>query len=123
MNSITLHGKVVKGATMHLVTIGNEPTPVAVFTVCDIGLPYQKAEPLFIQVNYKKEAASLINKYLVEDKEVLIHGVLRQKFLKDEKTDETKVHYYVLADMVELLPVFTNLKTDKNHKGEKNEKL
>lgn len=105
---------------MHLVTIANEPVPVAVFTVCDIGLPYQKtAEPLFIQVNYKKEAASLINQYLVENKEVLIHGVLRQKHLKDDKTGQKKDHYYLLADTVELLPVFAIKKEcDKDEQPE-----
>ncbi|MBD5448060.1 MAG: single-stranded DNA-binding protein [Treponema sp.] len=106
MNVIILHGKVTKAAEMRLVYIEKEPVPVAVFTVVDIGLPYQRGEPLFIQVNYRKEAASLIFKYLTENKEVLIHGILRQKFIREESSGTKQIRYFILADMVELLPQF-----------------
>ena len=52
MNHITVHGKIVKKAEMKLIEINKEPCPVAVFTVVDIGLPYQQIEPIFFQVNY-----------------------------------------------------------------------
>ena len=52
MNSIFVHGKVTKKAEMKLLRINNEPVPVAVFTVVDIGLPYQRIEPTFFLVNY-----------------------------------------------------------------------
>ena len=106
MNHITVHGKVTKKAEMKLLNINGEPVPVAVFTVVDIGLPYQQVEPTYFFVNYPKDAASLIAEYLVENKEVLVHGMMRQKFSKDK--DGNKVlRYYLRADMVELLPVFT----------------
>ena len=70
MNQIMIHGKITKAAEMKLITINNEPVPVAVFTVVDIGLPYQNIEPTYFSVNYPKEQASFINKYLVENKEV-----------------------------------------------------
>lgn len=122
MNSITLHGKVTKAAEMKLVYIGKEPVPVAVFTVVDIGLPYQQAEPLFMQVNYRKEAANLIYKYLTENKEILIHGVLRQKFIRSNESGKPTIRYFILADMVELLPVFTpSAAKDKKTGGEEDE--
>ena len=119
MNVITLHGKVVRDAEMKLVTVKNEPTLVAVFTVCDIGLPYQRARsPLFIQVNYNKEAASLIFEYLKKGKEILVKGVLQQKFKKNERTGESEVRYYIFAEDVELLPVFPNTAEQNDGEGE-----
>ncbi|MBQ8680333.1 MAG: single-stranded DNA-binding protein [Treponema sp.] len=112
MNHITVHGKVTKKAEMKLLNINGEPVPVAIFTVVDIGLPYQQVEPTYFFVNYPKEAASLIAEYLVENKEILIHGTMRQKFAKDK--DGNKVpRYYLRADMVELLPVFTQVSPTK----------
>ena len=122
MNSLTLHGKVTKNAEMKLVYIGREPTPVAVFTVVDIGLPYQQSEPLFIQVNYRKEAASLIYKYLVENKEILIHGMLRQKFVRDGESGNKSVRYFILAETVELLPVFPPKHTKDQAESREEEK-
>ncbi len=113
MNYITLHGKVTKKAEMKLVTINNEPVPVAVFTVVDIGLPYQQIEPTFFQVNYPKEAASLICNYLVENKEIMVYGTMRQKYSKDENGKKV-ARYYLRADMVELLPVFSSYSVQKN---------
>ncbi|MCR5252574.1 MAG: single-stranded DNA-binding protein [Treponema sp.] len=111
MNSIFVHGKVTKKAEMKLLRINNEPVPVAVFTVVDIGLPYQRIEPTFFLVNYPKEAASLICDYLVEDKEVNIQGVMRQKYTKDDKGNKI-ARYYLCADIVELLPVFNSGKKE-----------
>ena len=122
MNAIILHGKVTKAAELKLVYIGNEPATVAVFTVVDIGLPYQKGEPLFLQVNYKKEAANFIFKHLVENKEVLIRGILRQKFIKDDDSGEKKIRYFILAEDVVLLPVFPKVTTKADFEyGDKNE--
>lgn len=112
MNYIIVHGKVTKKAEMKLVTINNEPVPVAVFTVVDIGLPYQKVEPTYFQVNYPKEAASLICNYLVENKEILIHGTMRQKYSKDS-TGNKIPRYYLRAELVELLPVFSSYSVQK----------
>lgn len=109
MNEIIMHGKVVKEATMHLVTINNEPDTVAVFTICDIGLPYQRLkEPVFMQVNYRKEAANYIYEYLKENKEVLVYGNLRQKFVRNDETGAKEIRYFILADNVVLLPQFAN---------------
>lgn len=106
MNQIMIHGKITKAAEMKLITINNEPVPVAVFTVVDIGLPYQNIEPTYFSVNYPKEQASFINKYLVENKEVNIYGSMRQKYIKDKNGNRVP-HYFVRAEMVELLPVFS----------------
>lgn len=107
MNNITVHGKVIKKAEMRLININNEPVPVAVFTIVDIGLPYQQIEPIYFQVNYPKETASLICSYLVENKEVLVHGMMRQKYSKDSSGNKIQ-RYYLRAEMVELLPVFNS---------------
>ena len=104
-NHITVHGKITKDAEMKLVNINGEPTPVAVFTVVDIGLPYQQIDPTFFSVNYPKEAASLIADYLVEGKEVLIYGTLRQKYSKDNSGRKAQ-KYFLRAEGVELIPVF-----------------
>ncbi len=104
-NQITVHGKITKKAEMKLITINNEPTPVAIFTVVDIGLPFQQIEPTYFIVNYPKEVAYHICNYLVENKEVLIYGTIRQKFSKDANGNNVP-RYYLRADTVELLPVF-----------------
>ncbi|MBQ9622560.1 MAG: single-stranded DNA-binding protein [Treponema sp.] len=118
MNTITIHGKVVKDAEMKLITVKNEPMLVAVFTICDIGLPYQRAKsPLFIQVNYNKEAASLIFEYLKKGKEILVKGMLQQKFKRNDKTGEKEVRYFIFADDVELLPVFPSSSEQTDNKG------
>ena len=112
MNHITVHGKITKKAQMKLVNINREPVPVALFTIVDIGSPNQQVEPTFFFVNYPKEAASLIADYLVENKEVLVHGSMRQKYSKDVNGN-TVVRYFIRADMVELLPVFNSSKIEE----------
>ena len=112
MNHITVHGKIVKKAEMKLIEINKEPCPVAVFTVVDIGLPYQQIEPIFFQVNYPKEAASRICGYLVENKEVLVYGMIWQKFSKDSNGNKI-TRQYLRAEMVELLPVFSSFSDKK----------
>ena len=109
MNHITVHGKVTKKAEMKLIDINGEQIPVAVFTVCDIGLPNQNIQPTYFSVNYPKEAASLIAQYLVIDKEVNVYGMMRQKYVKDASGNRV-ARYYLRAEMVELLPVFTQKK-------------
>ena len=111
MNHITVHGKVTKKAEMKLIDINGEQIPVAVFTVCDIGLPNQNIQPTYFSVNYPKEAASLISQYLVENKEVNVYGMMRQKYVKDASGNRV-ARYYLRAEMVELLPVFTQLKKE-----------
>lgn len=112
MNHITLHGKVVKKAKTVLVTVNNKPDTVTVFTVVDIGLPYKRMNPVFIQVNYRKDAASLIDKYLVENKEVLIEGRLCQRYRKSPDGQKTSQDY-LEAENVMLLPQFSG-----NEQGE-----
>jgi len=114
MNKITVHGKVTKKAEMKLITINNEPVPVAIFTIVDIGLPYQQIEPTYFTVNYPKESAYHISQYLIKDKEVLIHGTMRQKYAKDSNGERTP-RFYLLADMVELLPVFSSFAGEKQN--------
>jgi single-stranded DNA-binding protein len=108
----------VKDASMHLITINNEPETVAVFTVCDIGLPYQKLkEPVFMQVNYRKEAANYICEYLKENKEVIVYGNLRQKFVRNDETGAKEIRYFILADNVVLLPQFVKAKKEEETKN------
>lgn len=111
MNHITVHGKVTKKAEMKLIDINGEQIPVAVFTVCDIGLPNQNIQPTYFLVNYPKDAASLISPYLVENKEVNVYGMMRQKYVKDVNGNRV-ARYYLRAEMVELLPVFTQMKSE-----------
>lgn len=49
------------------------------------------------------------------DKEILIHGMLRQKFVRDDSGQKT-VRYFILAETVELLPQFPVVKKENGVK-------
>lgn len=119
MNRIFVHGKVTKKAEMKLVKVNGEANAMAVFTVADLGLPsHQVVEPTYFVVNYPRDAACLIAKYLVEGKEINVVGSLCQKFGKGPD-GTTKPRLYLKADAVELLPVFaTQCKTEEAAYGE-----
>lgn len=99
MNYITLHGKIVKDATTTLVNNGGVETPLVSFSFQDSGTPYQKNEPMFIEVHFMKEAAMHILPYLKKGKEVEIFGCLR--FKSFITTTGTKGHkYFISADYI-----------------------
>ena len=105
MNKIFIHGKITIPAKSVLANINNHETVVAKFTVVDVGEPYAPSEPTFFRVNFAKASASMIEKYLVKDKEVNIFGKVQERFRKNPSGEKQEV-YYVIADTVELLPVF-----------------
>lgn len=82
LNSITLHGKLVSDAQIFLVKTSAGEIPLVTFNAQDDGLPYQKSEPLIIEVHFLKAAASHIFDYLKKDKEIVVSGFLRQKNMK-----------------------------------------
>lgn len=99
MNYITLHGKIAKNANKTLINSGGVETPLVSFTVQDSGLPYQKSEPMFIEVHFMKEAAVHILPFLKKGKEVEIFGCLRFKtFTMSSGSKGQK--YYIQADYI-----------------------
>lgn len=101
MNTITLHGKLVSDAQKVLVETSAGQTPLVIFNVLDSGLPYQKSDPLIIEVHFLKEAASHIYDYLKKNKEIVVAGFLRQK----------KYRYYISAEYVTLCPKYKTEET------------
>lgn len=99
MNSITLHGRLAKDATVTLVNSCGVETPLVTFSFIDGGLPYQKSEPMFIDVHFMKEAAMRIFDFLKKGKEVVVSGCLRSKNYVTQ-AGEKKQKYYVSADYV-----------------------
>ncbi len=99
MNYITLHGKIVKDASTTLVNNGGIETPLVTFSFQDSGTPYQKSEPMFIEVHFMKEAAMHILPFLKKGKEVEIFGCLRFKSFVTS-TGKTGQKYYVSADYI-----------------------
>ncbi len=100
MNTITLHGKVVKDAESILVNNEGIETPLVVFSFVDNGTPYQKnKDPMFIEVHFMKEAAMHIFKYLKKGKEVIVLGCLRMKSYTT-KEGEPRQKYYISADSI-----------------------
>ena len=104
MNSITLHGHVAKDAVVNLVNNGGVETPLVTFSFIDMGLPYQKNEPMFIEVHFMKEAAMHILKYLLKGKEIVVTGCLRSKNYITQN-GEQKQKYYISADYIMLTGV------------------
>ena len=99
MNYITLHGKIIKDATTTLINNAGIETPLVTFTFQDSGTPYQKNEPMFIEVHFMKEAAMHILPFLKKGKEVEIFGCLRfKKFTTTTGTPGQK--YYISADYI-----------------------
>ncbi|WP_443739129.1 single-stranded DNA-binding protein [Treponema sp.] len=99
MNSITLHGKIVRDAESILVDNSGIQTPLVTFSFVDNGLPYQKNEPMFIEVHFMKEAAMHIFRFLKKGKEVIVTGCLRSKSFVT-KEGEQKQKYFISADYV-----------------------
>lgn len=105
MNSITVHGKLVSDAQRFLVETAAGQTPLVTFNLLDSGLPYQKGEPLVIEVHFMKEVASHIYEYLKKDKEIVVMGFLRQKnYETSSKVEKSK--YYISAEYVTLCPKY-----------------
>ncbi len=112
MNSITLHGKLTDDAHRFLVATSAGQTTLVTFNVLDSGLPYQKSEPLIIEVHFLKEVAGHIFDYLKKDKEVVICGFLRQKnYETSENVARSK--YYISAEYVTLCPKYTKMEAIK----------
>lgn len=118
MNSITLHGRVIEDAEMTLVKTSNGETPLVTFFVIDTGLPYQRSEPMSIEVHFIKEAATHIYGYLKKNKEVVITGFLRQKKYIAPNGEE-KEKKYISAEYVTLCPLYK--KENKQEGYEKND--
>lgn len=109
-NIIVIHGKVTTPAKLILANINHQETAVAKFVMVDVGEVYQKnCEPTFFRVNYAKPQAALIDKYLTEGKEILVTGKIQERFRKNNSGERLEV-YYVIAESVQLLPVYNNLK-------------
>ena len=94
---------------MTLVHTSNGETPLVKFAVIDTGLPYQKSEPMSIEVHFIKEAAAHIYDYLKKNKEVVIAGFLRQKKYIAPNGEE-KEKKYISAEYVTLCPLYKERK-------------
>lgn len=99
MNQLTLHGTIAKDANSTLVNNVGTETPLVTFTVMDSGLPYQKKEPMFIEVHFMAEAAMHIFPYLVKGKKVDIFGHLKSKNYETQ-SGVLKQKFYISADYV-----------------------
>ncbi len=105
MNQITVHGKLIDDAQKFLITTSKGETPLVTFYVLDSGLPYQRGDPLIIEVHFIKEVASHIFKHLKKDKEIILSGFLKQKnYTTADGIDKGK--YYISAEYVTLLPKY-----------------
>lgn len=105
MNSITIHGKLTADADMILVKTIVGEKPMVVFNILDSGLPYQKAEPMIVEVHFMEEAASHIYEYLNKNKEVFIIGHLRHKEYTTG-AGEKRTKFFVSAKYVGLIPLY-----------------
>lgn len=99
MNSITLHGNIIRDASVNLININGSEIPKVSFSFIDFGLPYQKNEPMCIDVEFIKEAAMHIYEYLKKGKEVVVTGCLRCKIYTTQQGLE-KQKYYIQADYI-----------------------
>ena len=114
LNSITLHGKLVSDAQIFLVKTSAGEIPLVTFNAQDDGLPYQKSEPLIIEVHFLKAAASHIFDYLKKDKEIVVSGFLRQKKYETlENPNQERSKYYISAEYVTLCPKYTKIEEAK----------
>lgn len=105
MNSLTIHGKVLDDAKIILVKTSSGEIPMVSFKIYDSGLPYQKTDPMIIEVCFVEEAASHIFEYLKKNKEVFAIGFLRQKKYKTiNGISQTKI--YMMAKYVGLIPLY-----------------
>ncbi len=101
MNHYSAIGNVMSDAECILVNDDGNEKPLVTFSFMDKGTPYQKSEPMFIDVHFMKEAAMTILPYLVKGREVTIHGCLRSKRYVTRK-GEQRQKYYISADYVML---------------------
>ncbi len=99
MNYITLDGRITKDAITTLVNNSGVETPLVTFTFQDSGTPYQKSEPMFIEVHFMKEVAMHILPFLKKGKEITIFGCLRFKSFITS-TGKTGQKYYISADYI-----------------------
>lgn len=99
MNHITINGTIVKDATKALVNNVGTETPVVTFTLMDSGVPYQKNEPMFIEVHFMQEVAMHIFPYLIKGKKVDVFGHLSFKNYTT-KNGISKQKIFINADYV-----------------------
>lgn len=99
MNYITLHGKIIKDAAKTLVNNGGVETPLVTFSFQDSGTPYQKNEPMFIEVHFMKDVAMHILPFLKKGKEVEVFGCLRMKN-HVTPSGEKKQKYFISAEYI-----------------------
>lgn len=98
MNNISILGRITKDAELILVTSLNGETPLAVFTLSDLGLPFQTNEPLSIEIHYLKEPASIIANRFKRGNEVFVIGTLKTKKFISHGLEKRK--YYVQAENI-----------------------
>lgn len=111
MNSISIHGKIVGKPEQVLIRTPVGETPLIKFKLMDLGLSFQKTEPMIIEVHFLKEGASSLFNFLVPDKEVNVIGYLRK--IKVERMAKLVIS----ADYITLLPMY-----DKSYKVNKTTK-
>lgn len=99
MNHYTAVGNILNDATRTLIMDDGIEKPLVTFSFMDKGTPYQKSEPMFIDVHFMKDAAMSIFPYLVKGREVTIYGCLRSKKYVT-RSGESKQKYYISADYV-----------------------
>ena len=96
MNHISIDGKLTCDAQMELqCTPDGRETPMLVFGLMDTGAPFAKKSPTFIEVNFKKEAATTIFPYMTKGKSVIVYGSLSMKG-KNQR-------YYIAADAIKFI--------------------
>ncbi|MBO4704836.1 MAG: hypothetical protein J5647_03765 [Spirochaetaceae bacterium] len=97
MNSITIDGTVFSDAKMELLKEADgKETPMMKFIMMDTGVPFSRKKSLFIEVNFKKEAATSIFPYMKVGKPVIVRGELSTKGTKEPR-------YYIAADIVKYI--------------------
>ncbi len=105
MNSISIHGKLTEDANIVLAKTVSSEKPMVVFNMLDSGLPYQKAEPMIVEVHFMEEAASHIYEYLKKNKEIFVIGHLRQKNYTTSQ-GENRNKFFISAKYVGLIPLY-----------------
>lgn len=104
MNSLNIIGKLTEDAKI-IFPQKKDQNPLVSFSIMDSGLPYQKTEPMVIEVHFFKEVAEHIYEYLKKDKEVYVNGYLRQKNYKT-MNGNYRTKYYISAEFITLIPVY-----------------
>lgn len=109
MNTITICGQVLEDAESVLVKKDGEEMPLIKFLVIDRGIPYTKAEPMTIEVNFVRETAMHIFPYIKRGKDVVVTGCLKKKKYT-VKLGSEKVKFFISADYV----ILTGQSSKKN---------